>query len=142
MRRMTGVLVVTHGQFGAECIRSLSLITGEYEKVASLSLNPADSVSELTRDVQRALDELDDGDGVLVLVDLWGGSPFNVVASQLRGRNMECVTGLNMNMLMNAAEERDSCSLKELKALVMEQAAAGIMDVRERLRTLAGGGEL
>jgi len=124
-----GILVVTHGQFGEECIKSLSLITGEYEKLASLSLNPADSVLDLAQQVKETLDALDDGDGVLALVDLLGGSPFNAVASQMKDRNLECVTGLNMSMLMNAAEERDSCTLKELAALAMERAAEGIVDV-------------
>lgn len=131
---MIGVLVVTHGQFGKECVSSLSLIAGEHEKVVSFGLNPADSVLELTEKVKSALAELDDGDGVLALVDLFGGSPFNVVASQLRYERLECVTGLNMNMLMTALEERDTSSLQELAEIAVQSGAAGIMNVRKQIR--------
>ena len=77
---MIGVLLVTHGNFSEAIIKSMELVFGRQEKLEALTLNHGDDVEELTRQVKERAKELDDGEGVLVLVDLLGGSPCNVTA--------------------------------------------------------------
>ena len=93
---MIGVLLVTHGNFSEAIIKSMELVFGRQEKLEALTLNHGDDVEELTRQVKERAKELDDGEGVLVLVDLLGGSPCNVTASCLKQEGLECVTGLNL----------------------------------------------
>ena len=89
---MIGVLLVTHGNFSEAIIKSMELVFGRQEKLEALTLNHGDDVEELTRQVKERAKELDDGEGVLVLVDLLGGSPCNVTASCLKQEGLECVT--------------------------------------------------
>lgn len=130
---MVGVLVVTHGVFGRELINALSLITGHYDKCEALTLEKDDDVTELGDKVQQKISELDDGDGVIVLVDLLGGSPFNVSVRCLQRDNVELVTGVNLPMLLQTLESRDSVSLKELKAEAIRTGMEGMIDVRQHM---------
>ena len=74
--------------------------------------------------------DLDDGSGVLVLVDVLGGSPFNTAACQLRQKHIESVTGLNFPMLLAALEGRETAALTELKGTCAQAARDGVVDVR------------
>ena len=75
--------------------------------------------------------ELDDGEGVLVLVDLLGGSPCNVTASCLKQEGLECVTGLNLPMLISLLEEREDGTLRSMPKVAMEAGKTGIVNVKQ-----------
>ena len=95
---MIGILVVTHGNAGKELIKSSELIIGSQEKLEGLSLNHGDDINELEKQVEMKVKELDDGKGVLVMVDLLGGSPCNVTGKNIkRFENIECLTGVNLS---------------------------------------------
>lgn len=72
---MVGLLVVTHGRFSRELIKSIELIIGHQKTVEALTLEEGDDVNKLREEVEKKTEELDQGEGVLVLVDLLGGSP-------------------------------------------------------------------
>ena len=128
---MIGVLVVTDGNFSESIIKSMELIFGHHDKLEALTLNHGDDVQELLRKVREKTKELDDGDGVIVLVDLLGGSPCNVTASCLREENIQCVTGLNLPMLINVLENRTEISLNSLPEVAMEGGKNGIVNMKE-----------
>lgn len=128
---MIGVLLVTHGNFSEAIIKSMELVFGRQEKLEALTLNHGDDVEELTRQVKERAKELDDGEGVLVLVDLLGGSPCNVTASCLKQEGLECVTGLNLPMLISVLEEREDDTLCSMPKVAMEAGKTGIVNVKQ-----------
>ena len=128
---MIGVLLVTHGNFSEAIIKSMELVFGRQEKLEALTLNHGDDVEELTRQVKERAKELDDGEGVLVLVDLLGGSPCNVTASCLKQEGLECVTGLNLPMLISVLEEREDGTLRSMPNVGMEAGKTGIVNVKQ-----------
>ena len=81
---MIGIIVMTHGSFSEEIIKSCELIAGPAERTAALKLNRNDNIEDLNKKFVEKLNELDEGDGVLVLADLLGGSPSNVASLNLK----------------------------------------------------------
>lgn len=128
---MIGVLLVTHGSFGAELLRSAELIVGPFEQAEALTLQHGDDVQELRKQVAERIRALDQGDGVLVLIDLFGGSPSNIAAANMRDSDFQCLTGINMAMLVEALEFREECGLAELAKRCREAGREGIRDLRE-----------
>ena len=128
---LVGLLVVTHGSFSKELIKSIELIIGHQKTVEALTLEEGDDVNKLREEVEKKTEELDQGDGVLVLVDLLGGSPWNVSSICTKKEAVECVSGLNMPMLLEAIESREACALQELKQICMKAAVEGVVSARE-----------
>jgi len=128
---MVSILVVSHGDFCTGIIHSMEMLVGEAEQVRGLPLLPSDSVESYRDKILETVKELDRGDGVLVLVDLPGGSPYNATAGNLGRANFECLTGLNLSMLLTAVEEREDRSLAELPELCAKAAKEGIIDIRK-----------
>ena len=110
---MIGILIVTHGNFGTELLKSAELIIGKQDNVKTLGLNHGDNVEELCDRVCESIKELDSGDGVLVFTDLFGGSPSNVVARNMEHLNFYSLTGVNLPMLIEALDSRDNIELEE-----------------------------
>ena len=128
---MVGLLVVTHGRFSRELIKSIELIIGHQKTVEALTLEEGDDVNKLREEVEKKTEELDQGEGVLVLVDLLGGSPWNVSSICTKKEAVECVAGLNMPRLLEAIESRETCALQELKQICMKAAVEGVVSARE-----------
>ena len=128
---LVGLLVVTHGRFSRELIKSIELIIGHQKTVEALTLEEGDDVNKLREEVEKKTEELDQGEGVLVLVDLLGGSPWNVSSICTKKEAVECVAGLNMPMLLEAIESRETCALQELKQICMKAAVEGVVSARE-----------
>ncbi len=130
---MVGIILVTHGKFSQEILKSAELILGKQENVVTLGLNHGDSIEQLKDDVRKAIDKLEKGAGVLVLTDLFGGSPTNVTAASMKEKNFECLTGLNMPMLIEAFSSRSTCSLEELTKKCREAGIFGIKNLSKEL---------
>lgn len=128
---MVGVLIVTHGNFSEAIIQSMELVYGRQEKLEALTLNYGDDIQELLVKIRERAAKLDDGDGVMVLVDLLGGSPCNVTASCLKEEHIQCVTGLNLPMLISVLEERARVALEKLPEVAMENGKSGIVDLKQ-----------
>ncbi|WP_210436483.1 PTS sugar transporter subunit IIA [Paenibacillus senegalensis] len=131
VKDVIGLLLVTHGNFGAELLRSAELIVGPFEQAEALTLQHGDDVQVLRKNVAERICALDQGEGVLVLIDLFGGSPSNITAANMRETDFQCLTGVNMAMLVEALEFREECDLVELKERCLEAGRAGIRDLRE-----------
>lgn len=131
---MIGILVMTHGNLSEGLIQSCELIAGKSEKVIGLKLNREDNIEDLVLEMDQALTKLDDGDGVLVLTDLLGGSPCNVASIGLKkGKEYQLLTGVNSPMLLEAMISRNTCDLKELSAKCLTTASEGVKLVNEIL---------
>ncbi len=115
-----GIVIVTHHRLGEEFLRALRLIVPDAPRYHSVSLEPSQPVNEMREAIAAALKAADDGDGVLVLTDMFGGTPSNMSLSFLDERHVEVVTGLNLPMLVKLATFREETSLEELARLIKE----------------------
>ena len=133
---MIGILVVTHGNLSTELIKTSELIIGKQEKVLSLNLNHGDSVENLLKLVGEGVEKLEDGSGVLVLTDLFGGSPSNVTAANIKKHKFESVTGVNLPMFIEALCSREHCNLDELVDLCIEAGKMGIKNLKHSIENI------
>lgn len=125
------VLIVTHADFGEGLLRAAEMIVGRQEGVKTLSLYEGESLEGFRDKVREAILSLEGG--VLVMLDLFGGTPANAAALNLQERKFECVAGVNLPMLLEVLLNRDRLSLPELADLALKSGAAGIADVRKTL---------
>jgi PTS system mannose-specific IIA component len=110
---MIGYLIVSHYQLADEFLRALQLIQGKLEHFRAIGLDPSAPPEEMHSRIEKALREVNGGDGVLVLVDMFGGTPSNLCLSFLEDGRVEVVTGLNLPMLVKLAGLKDGHSLHE-----------------------------
>ncbi len=100
------ILVVAHGDLGEALVRAAEMITGPQPDLFAIALWPEESPAALQEKLTATLQQAGNRPA-LVLVDLLGGTPFNVVARHLRGRDGACVTGVNLPMLLEVLTARD-----------------------------------
>jgi PTS system mannose-specific IIA component len=124
------ILVVTHGNLGRELISTAELIVGKQEQVDALGFFLSDSADELQRKIREKYESLEQGEGVLVLTDIFGGSTSNSVAIALKDKNYQCVTVVNLPVMIEALLSRDEGSLKELSLKCREVGIEGVKDLR------------
>jgi len=127
------IILVTHGPLAQSIIESSEMLVGKSEKLAAISLNPSDNFEGFQHEIITRAKDMDEGAGVLILVDLLGGSPYNATAKSLSQDSIECLTGLNLSMLLTALDQREYCDLKQLTKVCSDAAISNIVDVREFL---------
>ena len=130
---MISIILVTHGPFAPSMIESSEMLVGKSEKLSAITLQPSDNFEEFQEKIFTQAKSMDEGEGVLILVDLLGGSPYNATAKVLSQENVECLTGLNLSMLLTALDQREYCDLKQLTKECRDAAVTNIVDVREVL---------
>jgi PTS system ascorbate-specific IIA component len=105
---MIGVLIVTHGDIGTSLLQSASqILGGAQEQVATLSVWRADDLDDLVLRARELMESLDSGDGVLVLTDIFGATPGNVVSRLLEDGRIEGVSGVSLPMLLRVLTGRN-----------------------------------
>ncbi|MGE4263804.1 MAG: PTS sugar transporter subunit IIA [Desulfovibrio sp.] len=131
--RQVGVLVVTHGEFGAALIDAGQMILGSQQGVRSVSVQVSRGVDEIVSDLKAALSKLESGLGVLVLTDLFGGTPTTLSLSLRKLGNIEVVAGVNLPMLLKVLQSRSE-PLSDLAAQAKAAGLQGIVVPGEMLR--------
>ena len=132
---MIGVVVATHGKLAEEMIRTAETVVGPLEQVAAVSV--VATSPDMRGDLKEAIQRVDQGEGVLLLTDLLGGSPTNLCVSFLTERKVEVVTGINLPMLLKLSGLR--ASGKPIAQIAHDLAEAGqrsIGHVSESLRSI------
>jgi PTS system mannose-specific IIA component len=130
---MVGVVVATHGKLAEELLRTAEQVVGPLARVKTLGI--VASMPDVREQVQDAIDEMEQGDGVLVLTDLFGGSPTNLCMQCLGSRHVEVITGVNLPMLLKLVSLRkEGVSLEVLAKALAAAAQQSIALVSERLR--------
>ncbi|CAJ1230448.1 PTS sugar transporter subunit IIA [Lactiplantibacillus xiangfangensis] len=129
---MVGIVIATHGKLADGLLDAASLIIGEQENVFTIGLNHGDDITTFGEKLAEGVDKVNDGDGVLILADLFGASPYNQAAlagRKLDGVSYELLTGVNLPMLIQALNDRMlGSSLKEMKADALQTGTEGIID--------------
>ncbi len=118
---MVGVVIAAHGELAQELHRTTTFIMGEVDGMVPLTIDPSEPVEKLQSMIKKAIKEVDDGDGVLVLTDMYGGTPANMALAFLEKDKVEIITGANLPMLIRACQVRSTgAGLKELADTVVE----------------------
>ncbi len=117
---MIGVLITTHGNLGAELIKAAEMIRGSLKGVAHVAVDQDKGVEDIKKEISVAIKKLDQGQGVLILTDLFGGTPSNMSLSFLKKGKVEVVTGVNLPMLLKLTEVQGKKSLEEFADCLRE----------------------
>lgn len=111
---MIGIVIVTHGELGTELLRTAQEIVGKFPSVEAVSVQASEQIDKARKKIEAALQRVSDGSGVLILTDLFGGTPSNLVLSYLEAGRLEVVTGVNLPMLMKLPSLREERDLRTL----------------------------
>ncbi len=134
---MVGMVVATHGQLADELLRTAAGIVGPLERCEGLSITAASSMEDARKRLGEAIQRVDGGEGVLVLTDMFGGTPANLALTFLEDR-IEVVTGVNLPMILKLATGRaDNLALRPLAELITGYGQKNITLASELLRTRA-----
>tara|TARA_B110000438_G_scaffold203026_1_gene194700 strand:+ start:222 stop:632 length:411 start_codon:yes stop_codon:yes gene_type:complete len=128
-----GVVIVTHYGVGKEFLQALRLILPEAPEFPFVSLEPAEPVDQMRTRILAAIKQVDQGEGVLILTDMFGGTPSNVALSFLDEHRIEVVTGVNLPMLIKLGSLRDDKPLDELALFIKDYGQRNISVASEVL---------
>lgn len=132
-----GIVIASHGSLGASLIEAAEVILGKQTNYCTLALYPEDSIDEFKSKIKEALIEQNSGKGVLCFVDLLGGSPCNAVLQLMMGRgNINCLTGVNLPMLLAAFTQRSTMTLEQLELECLSVGNSSHQLVEENFRKL------
>lgn len=130
---MISIIIITHGHFGQELLRTAQDIVGRQEGVASLSVTPDMGLENVAQALQFELDRLHTPEGALIMVDMLGGTPCNTALLKTRDVPAEVLTGVNLYMLLSSFTHRPKMDLKSLAAKVAEDGKRAILPAKEML---------
>ncbi len=133
---LVGGVIVSHGQVANELLAAAETIIGAVRHITAVSIGWHDDVEAATLEIERALERVSEGRGVLLLTDMFGGTPTNIASMFLRAGETEVVTGVNLPMVIKLASQQDGETLEEVARLVRDQGRQGIYLAGEML---AGG---
>jgi len=108
---MIGTLIITHGNLADELIRAAVMIKGEQKGILAVSVDATKGLNEIKKEITSALKKVDQGTGVLILTDLFGGTPSNISLSFLQDKKIEVVTGVNLPMLLKLSDLQEEDDL-------------------------------
>ncbi|NMC46628.1 MAG: PTS mannose transporter subunit IIAB [Chloroflexi bacterium] len=125
---MINFMLVSHGMFAAGLLDAVNLILGKQDGILTYALTEADSIDDLAVRIDAGLAQLQrDSSGVLILVDLFGASPFNITSTMIEKYDaIDVVTGLNLPMLLEVILQRNNLTISEIALLAKEAGKEGI----------------
>jgi len=136
---MIGLVLVTHGRLAEEFVAAMEHVVGRQDQVRTVAIGPDDDMEERRSEIVASIEEVDSGDGVILLTDMFGGTPSNLAISMLgQGADMEVIAGMNLPMLIKLASVRATSPLAEAVAAAQE---AGKRYINVASHVLAGDGE-
>jgi len=135
---MVGAVIIAHSFIGEELINTAEYILGKIEGVTAVSIDCEMNSFEARKRISQAIGQVDQGDGILLLVDLFGGSPANIAFSFLNKEKVEVITGVNLPMILTLWSKREGRSLSELAKLVRLSGIRNIVVARELMEVKEG----
>jgi PTS system mannose-specific IIA component len=131
---MVGVLIVAHESLAESLVRTSEMIVGKQEKMQSVSIGYETDPEDYRDRIVKAIDSCNDGNGVLVLTDMFGGTPTNICLSLIGTKDIEVVTGVNLVMLVKLPSLRESLLLGALAKQIETVGKDSIVDAKDLLR--------
>jgi PTS system mannose-specific IIA component len=132
---MVGVLIVSHGGFAEALISSLQFLVGQQQNIRGVSIWPKEREKEIKDRIRQEIAEVNDGDGVVILTDVLGGTATNLSLSFLENEKVELVTGVNIPMLLTLSSYRKGKSLREIGKLVKKSGRRSIILAKRLLES-------
>lgn len=117
---MIGAVIVTHGQLANELVSAAEMIVGEIHHVTAVSIGWHDDVDVARQEIEQAIQRVESGSGVLLLTDMFGGTPTNIAATFL-SQSVEVVTGVNLPMVIKLAEQENDETLVALAGRIRDE---------------------
>jgi PTS system mannose-specific IIA component len=117
---MIGLVLVTHGLLAKEFVVAMEHVVGPQEAIQPICIGPDDDMDLRRKDIARAIEEVDRGDGVILLTDLFGGTPSNLAISLMKTGHTEVIAGVNLPMLIRLEGARRTMKVKDAVAAARE----------------------
>jgi len=132
---MIGMVIISHGNLAREFRAALEHVVGPQNQIAAIAITPDDDMEERREAILNAIKTVDSGDGIVLLTDMFGGTPSNLAISAMNGANVEVIAGVNLPMLIKLARVREESRLSEAAE---EARKAGQKYIRVVSEMLAG----
>jgi len=132
---MIGLVIVTHGRLAEEFISAMEHVVGPQPQIEAVSIGPEDDIEARRRDIAEAAERVNTGSGVLLLTDMFGGTPSNLAISLMSQPNFEVIAGINLPMLIRLASVRKSMTVSDAVEAAQE---AGRKYISVASKILAG----
>ncbi|MCD2324916.1 PTS sugar transporter subunit IIA [Sphingomonas sp. IC-56] len=126
---MIGLVLVTHGHLAEEFVVAMEHVVGQQERIAPICIGPEDDMESRRADIAEAIGRVDEGQGVIVLSDLFGGTPSNLAISLMEAGRIEVIAGINLPMLIRLGSAR--------KTMKVTEAVAAARDAGRKYITIA-----
>ena len=117
---MIGLVLVTHGGLAVELIRAMEHVVGPQENTTAVCMGPDDDMGRRRADIQKAVSSVETGEGVIILTDMFGGTPSNLAISIMEANFIEVIAGVNLPMLIKLASIRSTLDLQSAIAKAQE----------------------
>jgi PTS system mannose-specific IIA component len=132
---MIGMVLVTHGHLATEFRAALEHVVGPQKQIETITIGPEDDMEQRRKDIIHAVHRVDTGKGVVVLTDMFGGTPSNLAISVMEGSKVDVVAGINLPMLIKLASVREDATLEQA---VVQAQDAGRKYISVASRILSG----
>lgn len=110
---MIGLILVTHGRLAEEFVNAMQHVVGKQEAVATICIGPNDDMEARRAEIGASVNAVDSGQGVIILTDLFGGTPSNLAISLMEKGRIEVIAGINLPMLIRLAKARNCMNVRE-----------------------------
>ena len=117
---MIGLVLVTHGRLAAEFIVAMEHVVGPQQRIEAICIGPEDDMEARRNDIAEATAKVDGGSGVIILTDLFGGTPSNLAISLMKSDSVEVIAGVNLPMLIRLEGARKTMDVKAAVAAARE----------------------
>ena len=117
---MIGLVLVTHGRLATEFVVAMEHVVGPQRAIAPICIGPDDDMESRRTDIANAIAEVDSGRGVIILTDLFGGTPSNLAISLMKPGNVEVIAGINLPMLIRLEGARRTMNVIDAVAAARE----------------------
>jgi PTS system mannose-specific IIA component len=131
---MIGMVLVTHGHLASEFRAALEHVVGPLTQIETITIGPDDNMEQRRDDIIRAVRNVDTGEGVVILTDMFGGTPSNLAISVMEGPQVDVVAGINLPMLIKLASVREDSTLEQA-VLQAQEAGRKYISVASRILT-------
>ncbi|CAD7337495.1 PTS sugar transporter subunit IIA [Sphingomonadales bacterium 56] len=117
---MIGLVLVTHGSLATEFVVAMEHVVGPQQQIATICIGPEDDMEVRRADIASAVERVNDGSGVILLTDLFGGTPSNLAISLLKAGEIEVIAGINLPMLIRLESARKVMDVRQAVAAARE----------------------
>jgi PTS system mannose-specific IIA component len=119
---MIGIVIVTHGKLAEAFVSVTEHVVGAQSQIKAIGIEPEDDAENARKQILAAIKDVDSGDGVVILTDMFGGTPSNLAISVMKGDKIEVIAGVNLPMMIKLASVRSKVSLAEAVAQAQDAA--------------------